>query len=149
MVGVSAPLPPWESEEREAYRVRFGEDVDAYDRTRPVAPDAVFDDIVGMAHLSQGSTVLEIGPGTGQATRMLAQRGLRVLALEIDSRLAARARQNLAAMPNAEVRDTSFEAFDADGLEFDAVLACNSFHWLDPDVRSPSRPTCLRRVGTS
>ena len=135
VVDVSEPPPPWETEERETYRVRFGEDVDAYDRTRPIAPGAVFDDIVGMAQLAHGSTVLEIGPGTGQATRMLAQRGLRVLALEIDSRLAVRARQNLAAMPNAEVRETSFEAFCADGMEFDAVLACNSFHWLDPDLR--------------
>jgi SAM-dependent methyltransferase len=94
----------------------------------------VFDDIARVADLRSGSTVVEIGPGTGQATRCLAVRGLRVLALEIDARLAARATRNLAGLPHVSVRATSFEAWDPGDQRFDAVFACNSFHWVDPDV---------------
>jgi SAM-dependent methyltransferase len=126
--------PPWEVGQREEFRGRFGEDVDAYDRTRPVAPDAVFDDIVRLAGLRPGSTLVEIGPGTGQATRCLAVRGLGVLALELDPRLAARAARNLAELPQVTVQATSFEAWDPGDRRFDAVLACNSFHWVDPEV---------------
>ncbi|HWM20539.1 MAG TPA: methyltransferase domain-containing protein [Ilumatobacteraceae bacterium] len=129
------PMQPWETGQRDAFRGRFGEDPDAYDRTRPVAPGAVFDDIVRRAGLQPGSTIVEIGPGTGQATRPLAERGLRVVALEVDPRLAARAGQNLAGFPDVSVIATSFEAWEPDDVTFDVVFACNSFHWVAPDIR--------------
>ena len=82
--------------------------MDAYERTRPVVPDAVFDELIALAGLESGSAIVEIGPGTGQATIPLAERGLRVTALEIDARLAARARENLAVFPDVSVLSTSF-----------------------------------------
>ena len=126
---------PWEIGQREEFRSRFGEDADAYDRTRPVAPAAVFDELVRLAGLGPGASAVEIGPGTGQATRPLAERGLEIVALEIDGRLAARAAENLADLPLVTVRATSFEQWDPGDRRFDMVFACNSFHWIDPDVR--------------
>jgi SAM-dependent methyltransferase len=117
------------------YRATFDDDPDAYERTRPVAPAVVFDGLAALAELRAGSRVLEIGPGTGQATRPLAARGFRVVALELGPRLAERARQNLAGIADVEVVTTSFEAWSPRGLLFDAVFACNSFHWVDPVVR--------------
>jgi SAM-dependent methyltransferase len=127
--------PPWETADREVFRATFDDDVDAYDRSRPVAPSYVFDEVVALAALTPGSDVVEIGPGTGQATRPLADRGVNVLALELGAGLAARARANLAAYDGVEVLNASFEAWDSGGRSFDAVFACNSFHWIDPDVR--------------
>jgi SAM-dependent methyltransferase len=128
-------IEPWETDQREAFRVMFGDDPDAYERTRPVVPETVIDDIVQFARLDVDSTVVEIGPGTGQATRCLAARGLRVLALEIDPRLADRASQNLEGCAHVSVQTTSFEAWDPGVARFDVVFACNSFHWVDSDVR--------------
>lgn len=45
--------------------------------------------IVGFAHVSSGCRVVEIGAGTGRLTRALLEAGARVLALEVDPRLAA------------------------------------------------------------
>jgi protein-L-isoaspartate O-methyltransferase len=139
--------PPWETDERDAFRATFDDDPDAYDRTRPVAPGYVFDDVVRLAALQPGSTVVEIGPGTGQATRPLAERGLRVLALELGLHLAERARQNLAAFPDVEVTTSSFEAWDPGDTAFDAVFACNSFHWIDPDIRFAKSAQMLQQNG--
>jgi SAM-dependent methyltransferase len=125
----------WETDRREEFRASFDEDPDAYDRTRPVAPGYVFDEVVQLADLQPGSAVVEIGPGTGQATRRLAERGVRVLALELGPRLAEHARLNLAGFPHVTVMTTSFEAWDYGGAKFEAVFACNSFHWVDPAVR--------------
>lgn len=122
----------WETGQRDVFRASFDEDPDAYDRTRPVAPDHVFDDVVRLAGLEPGSTVVEIGPGTGQATRPLAERGVRVLALEIGPHLAGRARRILSGFRDVAVMTTSFEAWDAGEAKFDAVFACNAFHWVDP-----------------
>src|SRR5262245_37328511 len=46
-----SPTPRWETPERERFRALFDEDPDAYDRSRPVAPAAVFDDLVTVAGL--------------------------------------------------------------------------------------------------
>lgn len=139
--------PPWETGDRHTFRATFDEDPDAYDRTRPVAPGAVFDDAVTLARLAPGSSVVEIGPGTGQATRPLAVRGLRVLALELGPRLAERARRNLVGFSGVEVLTTSFEAWDPGDATFDAVFACNSFHWIDPEVRFAKAAAVLSPTG--
>ena len=78
--------PPWESDQREVLRATFDQDAEAYDRSRPVAPDDVFDEALRLASLAPGSMVVEIGPGTGQATRQLAARGLQVVAVELGDR---------------------------------------------------------------
>jgi SAM-dependent methyltransferase len=139
--------PPWETSERESCRATFDEDAEAYDRTRPVAPAHVFDELVALAGLEPGASVVEIGPGTGQATRQLAERGLRVVALELGPQLADRARHNLAAFPDVEVITTSFEGWDPGTARFDAVVACCSFHWIDPATRFALAAAALRPGG--
>ncbi len=131
----------------DAARATFDGDADAYDRVRPVAPAPVFDELVQLARLAPGSSVVEIGPGTGQATRLLAERGLRVVAVELGANLAARARTNLANFSDVEVVNSSFEAWDAGSARFDSVLSCNAFHWVDPDVRFAKSATMLAPGG--
>ena len=128
-------------------RATFDQDAEAYDRSRPVAPDDVFDEVMQRASLSAGSTVVEIGPGTGQATRHLAARGLQVVAVELGPHLAERARANLAAFPNVSVVTASFESWDPGTACFDTVFACNSFHWIDRDIRFVKAATVLRPGG--
>jgi SAM-dependent methyltransferase len=139
--------PPWERNERDACRVAFDEDVEAYDRARPIPPARVFDDLLELAGLQAGSSIVEIGPGTGQATRPLAMRGLRILALELGPQLAARARENLASFADVEVLTTSFEAWDPGSTRVAAVFACNSFHWVDPAVRLTKSAAVLHPDG--
>jgi SAM-dependent methyltransferase len=77
----------------------------------------------------------------------LAERGFRILALELGPHLAARARQNLASFADVEVLITSFEAWDPGSTCVDAVFACNSFHWVDPAVRLSKSAAVLRPDG--
>lgn len=53
--------PRWEDpESRDHYRATFDDDPEAYHRSRPVFPPEVFDDLVSLAGLRPGSTVLGI-----------------------------------------------------------------------------------------
>ena len=61
----------------------FDEDADLYDRSRPDYPPALFADLVNITGIGAGSTVVEIGPGTGQATRGLLATGAAIIAVEI------------------------------------------------------------------
>ncbi|MDD3244218.1 MAG: 16S rRNA (adenine(1518)-N(6)/adenine(1519)-N(6))-dimethyltransferase RsmA [Eubacteriales bacterium] len=55
------------------------------------------------ARIGPADAVLEIGPGLGTLTKVLAQRAQRVAAVEIDKKLIASLRSNLAAYDNVQV----------------------------------------------
>lgn len=94
---------------RRELRGGFDADAEAYDRTRPVLPGALFDDLLRAAGLRQGDRVVEIGCGTGQARVPLAERGLAVTAVELGAALAALARVKTAGFPLVSVVTSSFE----------------------------------------
>ncbi len=69
-----------------------------------LADQAALDQIVAAADLTPADTVLEIGPGLGTLTRLLAEQAGRVVAVELDDRLAAVLAERLAGLPNVEIR---------------------------------------------
>jgi protein-L-isoaspartate O-methyltransferase len=66
----------------------FDDDAEAYQRTRPVCPPELFDDLMRLAGLAADDRIVEIAPGTGQATVPLAERGLAITAIELGASLA-------------------------------------------------------------
>jgi 16S rRNA (adenine1518-N6/adenine1519-N6)-dimethyltransferase len=72
----------------------------------------VLDEIVAAAELQPGDRVVEIGPGLGVLTRRLLAAGASVLAVELDPRLAAWLRRELAGV-------RGFELLEADALGID------------------------------
>jgi SAM-dependent methyltransferase len=135
-----------DSGRRHSLRAGFDEAAEAYDRARPVCPPRLFDGLVSLAGLAPADRVVEIGCGTGQATVPLAQRGLAVTALELGAELAAVARRRLAGFASARVITTSFEDWEPQGTPFDAVVAFNSLHWIDPQLRY-MKPSSLLKPG--
>jgi len=117
---------------RERLRTTFEQVAELYDRARPGYPPQVFDDLVSLAQLHAGARVLEIGCGTGKATRDLVARGLDVTCVELGDDLAAVARRNV---PEAEIVTANFETWEPERAEFDAVVAFTAFHWVDPGLR--------------
>jgi SAM-dependent methyltransferase len=128
--------------------LRTGFDLAAadYQRTRPTCPPQLFDDLVTEAGLVPGDRVVEIGCGTGQATVPLAERGVAVTGIELGADLAALARRRLAGHPAATVVTSSFEDWQPQAGSFDAVVAVNSLHWIDPPLRY-TKPHKLLRPG--
>lgn len=62
------------------------------------------------------ATVLEIGPGRGALTSILAQRTRRLIAVELDKVLAAQLRMNLALSPNVEIIEGDILSVDFDSV---------------------------------
>src|SRR6266536_1025979 len=58
--------------------------------------------VEALGEVAQG-TVLEIGPGRGEITELLAQRARRLIAVELDRVLAAQLRMKFSTQPNVEV----------------------------------------------
>ncbi|MET7719162.1 class I SAM-dependent methyltransferase [Streptomyces sp. NPDC005407] len=116
----------------------FGSDAERYDRARPRYPDAMVDRIVAR---SPGPDVLDVGCGTGIAARQFQAAGCKVLGVEPDARMADRARQL-----GVEADVATFEAWDPAGREFDAVIAGQAWHWVDP-VAGAARAAQVLRPG--
>ncbi len=117
----------------------FGGAADDYDRYRPTYPAALIDDLAALAP----QTTLDVGCGTGKATRLLAARGLDVLGLELDPRMADVARGH-----GVMVEVGTFEDWDPGGRSFDLITAAQSWHWVDPARGVPKAAALLRSGGT-
>jgi len=129
--------------DRERLRATFAADAELYHRARPGYPAEIFDELTALA---PGRRAVEIGPGTGQATAPLAERGFSVTAVELGESLAAVARRELARFPAVEVVHADFETWEPPPEPFDLVLAATAFHWIDPAVRY-AKPARLLREG--
>lgn len=132
---------------RREQRLVFGEVAELYERHRPAYPDAVIDDLVELAGLSAGSTVLEIGAGTGKATSMFAARGMGVVAVEPSDEMAAVARRVCAGYSSVRIEQGDFERWDPAGRTFPLVFAAQAWHWVDPEVGFAKAASVLRPGG--
>ena len=128
-------------------RAAFGGDVAAYRRGRPEYPERVYEVLVERCGLGPDRRVLDIGAGSGLATRRLAERGANVIALEPDERFAgeldAVARESDGAVTPIF---RSFEEAELPEGELDLVTAASSFHWIRREGLSKIG-TCLRSRG--
>jgi SAM-dependent methyltransferase len=117
----------------------FGAVAEDYDRYRPGYPAALIDDLVAL----RPSTVLDVGCGTGKAARLLAGRGLSVLGVEPDPRMAAVARER-----GVPVEVAAFETWDERARRFDLITCGQAWHWIDPAAGAPKANRLLTARGT-
>lgn len=130
---------PLESHQARQIAESFGVDADRYDRTRPRYPQGLVDRIVAT---SPGRSVLDVGIGTGIVARQLRDAGCAVLGVEADARMAEYARRS-----GIDVEVATFEAWDAAGRMFDAVVAGQAWHWVDPVAGAAKAGQVLRPGG--
>jgi SAM-dependent methyltransferase len=106
----------------------FGGAAHNYDTHRPRYPDQLIDDVVG----SGVRRLLDVGAGTGIASMQFVERGVDVLAVEPDTRMAS-----VAQAKGIPVEIATFEQWDAADRRFDRVVFAASFHWVDPEAALP------------
>lgn len=110
--------------------VTFGADVAGYAAGRLDYPGELFAILAERCGLAPGARVLEIGPGTGQATRELLDAGAaRVVAVEPDPELSAHLRELGEA--RLEVANMPFGPVVPGDGGFDLIVAATAFHWLE------------------
>ena len=108
------------STESRRRRASFDNVSDVYNRVRPGYPPELFDDLFGL--LPARPSVLEVGPGTGQATRDLLRHGASVHAIEIGPAMAKRLRQELESRALTVTVGDFEQVPSGDDNAYDAVL---------------------------
>ncbi len=124
-------------------RLSFNEVPDVYDEIRPSYPAELY--VTLFALLPPHPSILEVGPGTGQATKALLAGGASVHAIEIGPAMADKLRSNL---PTDRLHVTvgDFEHTAIDSSSVDAVFSATAYHWISPQAQT-DRPAELLRPG--
>lgn len=135
-------MPTFDSENPSRQRQvaeSFGSDAERYDRARLRYPE---DLLRRIAEASPGPDVLDVGCGTGIAARQLQALGRTVAGVEPDGRMAEVARNF-----GLPVDVATFEAWDPAGRRFDAIVAAQAWHWIDPAAGAAKAADVLRPGG--
>lgn len=121
----------------------FGAVARAYERFRPGYPQELFDLVMSYA-ARPVRQALEIGAGTGKATRLFAARGVTVTATDPDEAMLAELRRHVPA--SVETVRAPFERLRP-GPSYDLVFAAAALHWTSPQGRWPRVAALLRPGG--
>jgi trans-aconitate methyltransferase len=124
-------------------RLSFNEAAEIYDKVRPSYPTDLFDALFQM--LPSQPEIVEVGPGTGQATKDLLARGASVLAIEIGPEMAAKLRSNLFS-DRLRIEVGDFEVMEIKAGEADAVFSATAYHWITQEAET-DRPAAILRPG--
>lgn len=124
-------------------RKSFDGVAEIYHGIRPGYPPPLFDQLFRL--LPEQPAVLEVGPGTGQATRDLLSRGANVYAVEIGPAMAAKLRAVLPS-PALTVMVGDFEEVELADQGFDAVFSATAYHWISPEAQA-DRPARVLKPG--
>ncbi len=120
----------------------FGTVAEAYERFRFGYPAELLELVTEYAGEPIG-TALEIGAGTGKATRLFAGGGIAVTATEPDAAMLAELRKDLPANVTPVV--AAFEDLPLD-TSYDLVYSAAALHWTNPEGRW-ERMSALVRPG--
>ncbi|WP_344180390.1 class I SAM-dependent methyltransferase [Kribbella lupini] len=109
----------------------FGTVAETYERFRPGYPAELLELVSAYAGRPI-RTALEIGAGTGKATRVFAQGGVAVTATEPDGAMLAELRKQLPASVTAV--EAAFEDLPLD-TSYELVYSAAALHWTKPEGR--------------
>nr|WP_166682702.1 class I SAM-dependent methyltransferase [Streptomyces sp. 846.5] len=112
----------------------FGEVADLYDAVRRDYPAALVDEVLRYADLG-GRGAVEIGAGTGKATVAFAERGVPIVCVEPDPRMAELLRRKTAGYPGVRIEQAGFESWERGGRTFGLLFAATAWHWVPEEVR--------------
>jgi ubiquinone/menaquinone biosynthesis C-methylase UbiE len=129
-------------------RFSFDQVANVYRAARPDYPVALIDDVLAYAGLKPGDAILEVGCGTGQATKSFATRGFPIVAIDPGGAMVRAARETLQRFGNVECIEATFEALPAKASAFRLIIAAQSWHWVAEDVRFVKAAEVLSTGGT-
>jgi len=131
----------------EDFRKIFNTIPDEFDKWRPRYCEELFADLIEYAELGPGRKVLEIGPGTGQATEPILKTGCSYMAIELGENFTEYMSNKFGFYSNFNIINADFETYDFDKNSFNLVYSAMAFQWIPQDIGYPKAYNILKSGG--
>ncbi len=130
------------------FRKVFDTIPEQFDRYRPRYCPALFSDLIDYAGIGPGKTVLELGPGTGQATDPILDTGCDYHAIELGEHLVQVMRRKYGGRPNFHIVNDDFITHDFEAQQFDLVYSAATIQWIPEEIAFSKTFGMLKPGGT-
>ena len=120
--------------EQDEFRRVFDTIPDQFDRYRPRYSEELFAFLNDAAGIGPGKRVLEIGPGTGQATEPVLRTGCEYHAIELGEHLYRKMKEKYGRFPNFHIVNDDFITHDFGDMKFDMIYSAATIQWIPEEV---------------
>jgi SAM-dependent methyltransferase len=135
------------TQDRVRYGKAFGACAPTYELARCGYPASLINDVERFAADNGLCSILEVGAGSGKATIPVAKMRVVLDCIEPSRRMSGILRAKCVGFPNVTVLTTTFERWRPRG-RYCLLVAAQSWHLIDPDVRLAKAAQVLRPGGT-
>jgi len=112
------------------FRTIFEQVPEQFDKWRPRYCDELFTDLIAYANLDSNREVLEVGPGTGQATEPILKTGCSYKAIELGECFSEIMKNKFNSYKNFSIVNADFETYPFGSERFDLVYSAAAFQWI-------------------
>jgi len=121
---------------------------EVFDKWRTRYCRECFEDVIAHAKLGAGTSALEIGPGTGQATEPILKTGCSYLAIELGENFTEAMKKRFGSYGNFKIVHADFETHDFENSPFDLVYSAATIQWIPEEIAFPKVFKLLKSGGT-
>lgn len=129
------------------FRMIFDTIPEQFDKYRPRYCPELFAKLIDAAGVTPGCPVLELGPGTGQATEPVLRTGCDYCAIELGGHLCGVMQKKFGDLPNFRIIHGDFITHDFGAQRFNLIYSAATIQWLPEDVAFTKCFSLLRPGG--
>ena len=130
------------------FRKIFDTIPEQFDRYRPRYSAELFDNLIRYAEIGPGKSVLELGPGTGQATDPILDTGCDYHAIELGENLCKMMKRKYGHRPNFRIVNGDFITHDFGKQTFDLIYSAATIQWIPEEIAFTKTFELLKPGGT-
>lgn len=121
---------------------------ETFDKYRSCYCPELFDDLIAYANLGPGKTVLELGPGTGQATEPVLNTGCDYYAIELGENLYRKMQDKFSSRPKFHITNDDFITHSFGDQRFDLIYSAATIQWIPEEIAFSKTFELLKPGGT-
>lgn len=129
------------------FRKTFDRIPEDFDKYRPRYCKELFQELTSACELNSDKKVLEIGPGTGQATEPVLKTGCDYTAIELGENFTSFMKNKFFHYQNFHILNEDFEKYDFADNTFDLVFSAASIQWIPEKIAFPKIYRILKPGG--
>ncbi|MCR4789080.1 MAG: methyltransferase domain-containing protein [Lachnospiraceae bacterium] len=134
--------------EQDEFRRVFDTIPDQFDKFRPRYSEELFAFLNDRVGIGSEKRVLEIGPGTGQATEPVLRTGCEYHAIELGEHLYRKMKEKYGKLPNFNILNDDFITHDFGDMKFDMIYSAATIQWIPEEIAFSKTFELLKPGGT-